>query len=57
MFGLLQNDLFAEKAMLPNVQDVPFLDRRGLAELNEESENGTDCAFRNRAIFIRRATK
>jgi|GEM_PF-6891411 len=36
--------------MLPNDSDAPFLDRRGGAERHEESENGVDGEFRNKAI-------
>jgi len=45
----LQNGLFSEIAMLPNDSDAPFLDRRGGAERHEESKNGADGAFRNKA--------
>jgi|GEM_PF-2047133 len=47
--GLLQNGLFSEIAMLPNDSDTPFLARRGGVERHEESENGADGAFRNKA--------
>ncbi|NDC83384.1 hypothetical protein EB093_06975 [bacterium] len=50
--GLLQNGLFSEIAMLPNDSDAPFLARRGGAERHEESENGADGAFREKANLL-----
>ncbi|NDC83170.1 hypothetical protein EB093_05835, partial [bacterium] len=35
---------------LQNDSDAPFLAGRGVAELHEESENGADGAFRNKAL-------
>ena len=37
--------------MLPNDSDAPFLARRGGEERHEESENGADGAFGNKAIY------
>jgi len=47
--GLLQNGSFSELAMLSNNSDAPFLARSGGAERHNESENGADGEFRNKA--------
>jgi len=48
--GLLQNGLFSKLAMFPNDSDAPFLAPSGVAERHEESENGADREFRNKAF-------
>ena len=49
--GLLRHKNQVQKAMLPNGPDSQFLAHRGLAALNEMSENCEDGLFRNRALM------